>query len=103
MAYSSRHGSRVLRFQSAELYSNHGSRDTAPRRESEDLPDLGFTLPAGPVALVGFHETDGPIDRFLFRGHFVDRIASDQLLGFGEWSIDDVELALRQSDPSAGR
>ena len=59
----------------------------------EDLTDLGFALPAGPVLAVDLHEAPRPLDRFGLRLEIVHGVAADDFLGFRERAVEHRHLA----------
>src|SRR5580692_5466309 len=83
-----------------ELWPLAGLREVV---RLEDLPYLGLALPSRPVFLVKFHEAYRSLDRLLFRVQLELRVASDNLLGLGERSVDYSHLPAGQSDADALR
>src|SRR5512139_2542168 len=57
------------------------------------LPNFDFQLLV-PEANVRFQEATRPLDRFLFRRDVIDRISTDDFLGFGERSVGYGDLAV---------
>src|SRR6266481_2488595 len=72
---------------------------------AENLPDLGFAFPTGPIFFMQTHELDRGFHRFFSRWKFQDPEASDNLLGFGERPIDRFDFSARKphARPSCSR
>src|SRR5712691_6352586 len=65
----------------------------AVRRVIHHLANFDFQL-LGPESDVGFQESTRPLDRFLLRGHIVDRVAADDFLRLGEGSVRHRDLPI---------
>src|SRR6185503_7334997 len=76
-------------------------RSLSVGRSALDLTYLARSLELWPVDAVQLHELRRKIHRFLPRAGFDDGIATDDLLGFGEWSVGDLELPARAADTRA--
>src|SRR5262249_56375536 len=70
-------------------------------RGLEDLPNLRFTFPTGPVVFVQMHEAGSPFDGLLLRLHIVDRVPADQLFGLGERPVGDSQFPRGEPDARA--
>jgi len=70
---------------------------------AKQLANLGLALPSRPVLLVKFHKLLSRLDRLLLRIKLELRISADHFLGFGEGSIDHLDLSSGEPDARALR
>src|SRR6202521_4294252 len=69
----------------------------------EYLANLGFAFPSWPVFLVELHEVHRSVDGLLLRLQFELRVATDNLLGLGERTVDYLDLPAGKADSGALR